>query len=233
MTAFSIWGNMGNEAFAMPMVKLTPTLPASQGYGLFWDTVNQGLNFFPFGVDPVTGYFDIVADSAVALTMPRCPLQVTGTQNNYVQFDIRNTSNGVAASADICATADTGTDTTQFVNLGINNSAYAQAGWTINGALDSYLYASDGVLSIGTAAAKELNFFTGGTLLANKRMALDTSGNILVGGMAAPASAAKTLVLPNSTIPTANAVNGGCLYVEAGALKYRGSGGTVTVLGAA
>jgi hypothetical protein len=36
-----------------------------------------------------------------------------------------------------------------------------------------------------------------------------------------------------ATAPTANPVSGGILYVEAGALKYRGSSGTVTTLGAA
>lgn len=36
-----------------------------------------------------------------------------------------------------------------------------------------------------------------------------------------------------ATAPTANPVSGGILYCEGGALKYRGSGGTVTTLGAA
>lgn len=36
-----------------------------------------------------------------------------------------------------------------------------------------------------------------------------------------------------STVPTGNPTAGGFLYVEAGALKYRGSSGTVTTLGAA
>lgn len=36
-----------------------------------------------------------------------------------------------------------------------------------------------------------------------------------------------------SQIPTGNPASGGFLYVEAGALTYRGSGGTITVLGAA
>ena len=36
-----------------------------------------------------------------------------------------------------------------------------------------------------------------------------------------------------ATVPTANATGGGILYCEAGALKYRGSAGTVTTLGAA
>lgn len=36
-----------------------------------------------------------------------------------------------------------------------------------------------------------------------------------------------------ATAPTASSVSGGILYCEAGALKYRGTGGTVTTLGAA
>lgn len=41
------------------------------------------------------------------------------------------------------------------------------------------------------------------------------------------------LAIYNSTAPAANATSGGYLYVEAGALKYRGSSGTITTLGAA
>jgi hypothetical protein len=36
-----------------------------------------------------------------------------------------------------------------------------------------------------------------------------------------------------TTVPTINPTSGGVLYVEAGALKYRGSGGTITTLGPA
>lgn len=39
------------------------------------------------------------------------------------------------------------------------------------------------------------------------------------------------LFVGNSTAPGSNPAAGGYLYVEAGALKYRGSGGTVTTLG--
>jgi hypothetical protein len=38
------------------------------------------------------------------------------------------------------------------------------------------------------------------------------------------------LAIYNSTAPAANATNGGYLYVESGALKYRGSSGTVTTI---
>ena len=60
-------------------------------------------------------------------------------------------------------------------------------------------------------------------------MTLDASGNLLVGLTAAGTTAAKTIQIANGTAPTAN-VTGGQLYVESGALKYRGSSGTVTTL---
>jgi hypothetical protein len=58
------------------------------------------------------------------------------------------------------------------------------------------------------------------------------SGNVMVGVATAGASAALTLQIANGTAPSGN-ITGGQLYVEAGALKYRGSGGTITTLGAA
>jgi hypothetical protein len=112
-------------------------------------------------------------------------LNVTGeiaefahTSNSYVQIHVRNASSGTAASADIVATADNGTDASNFIDLGINNSTYVDSNWTINGALDGYLYTSNGNLSIGTATSKPLTFFTGGTLAANERMKIDANGII-------------------------------------------------------
>jgi len=63
-------------------------------------------------------------------------------------------------------------------------------------------------------------------------MTLDTLGNLLVGLAAAGTTAAKTIQIANGTAPTAN-VTGGQLYVESGALKYRGSSGTITTIAAA
>jgi hypothetical protein len=68
-----------------------------------------------------------------------------------------------------------------------------------------------------------------GTFTFTQAMTLDTLGNLLVGLTAAGTTAAKTIQIANGTAPTAN-VTGGQLYVEAGALKYRGSSGTVTTI---
>ena len=69
----------------------------------------------------------------------------------------------------------------------------------------------------------------GTTAAMVQAMTLDSGGNLLVGLTTAGTTAAKTIQIANGTAPTAN-VTGGQLYVEAGALKYRGSSGTVTTI---
>jgi hypothetical protein len=69
----------------------------------------------------------------------------------------------------------------------------------------------------------------GNTATFTQAMTLDASGNLLVGLTAAGTTAAKTIQIADGTAPTAN-VTGGQLYVESGALKYRGSSGTVTTI---
>lgn len=58
MAGFSIWGNMGNQAYAMPMVKLTPVDPENFNQLLGWNINEQGLDFLPLQVDPTTGDVD-------------------------------------------------------------------------------------------------------------------------------------------------------------------------------
>lgn len=71
---------------------------------------------------------------------------------------------------------------------------------------------------------------TAGTAITfTQAMTLDASGNLLVGLTAAGTTAAKTIQIADGTAPTGN-VTGGQLYVESGALKYRGSSGTVTTI---
>jgi hypothetical protein len=69
----------------------------------------------------------------------------------------------------------------------------------------------------------------GNAITFTQAMTLDALGNLLLGLTAAGTTAAKTIQIANGTAPTAN-VTGGQLYVEAGALKYRGSSGTITTI---
>ena len=72
----------------------------------------------------------------------------------------------------------------------------------------------------------------GNAITFTQAMTLDVLGNLLVGLATAGTTAAKTIQIANGTAPTAN-VTGGQLYVESGALKFRGSSGTITTIAAA
>lgn len=65
------------------------------------------------------------------------------------------------------------------------------------------------------------------------RLAVDILNNFGIGVSAFGTSAANVIGIKNGTAPSSSPAGMGQLYVEAGALKYRGSSGTVTVLGVA
>ena len=67
-----------------------------------------------------------------------------------------------------------------------------------------------------------------------KMFEFKSDGNIALGGAGSwGAGAGVTFVINRTTVPTSNPVGGGLLYVDAGALKYRGSSGTVTTIAVA
>ena len=101
----------------------------------------------------------------------------TSSVNGYGQVNVRNSLSGTNASGDIVVTANSGNDTSNFIDLGINNTGFTTSSWTINGALDGYLYTSDGNLSIGAASSsKYLSLFAGGTLAANEQVRVTSTG---------------------------------------------------------
>ena len=65
------------------------------------------------------------------------------------------------------------------------------------------------------------------------RITIDSSGNVGVGVSTFGTSAAKVLGLANATAPSTSPAGMGQLYVESGALKFRGSSGTITTIAAA
>ncbi len=84
----------------------------------------------------------------------------------------------------------------------------------------------------GGGTARVMQLVTDGT--ARAVFEATTYNTTLLANAGSYGSGSGVLFLGNATtVPTTNPTGGGILYVEAGALKYRGSSGTVTTLGAA
>lgn len=71
-----------------------------------------------------------------------------------------------------------------------------------------------------------------GSASPTARLDLDSAGNIGINGTSF-GSGVKVLFIGNGTAPSGSPTAGGILYVESGALKFKGSSGTVTTIGPA
>ena len=81
-------------------------------------------------------------------------------------------------------------------------------------------------IAVDTAGNGDIAFNASGA----ERLRITYNGNLLLGTTAAGTAAARVLGLANATAPTTSPAGMGQLYVEAGALKYRGSSGTITTI---
>jgi hypothetical protein len=108
-----------------------------------------------------------------------------GSINSYLQFNIRNLSTGNQSSADVVCTADNGTETTNFMDIGINGSGYVyQSGNPIETGKynDCYILGSGRDLYIvNNNTSKDMLFLTGGTATANERMRIKYNGKVGIG----------------------------------------------------
>lgn len=94
------------------------------------------------------------------------------------------------------------------------------------GTVNYGIYANGGKHYIVGSANQGVELGAGGVVTFE----LTAAGNFSFRGMAAGTNGAGVLAIANATAPTTSPAGGGQLYVEAGALKYRGSAGTVTTL---
>lgn len=99
--------------------------------------------------------------------------QFSGNDATYLQTNFQNfTSSG---SADVVLTSDTGTNSNNYIDLGINNSAFSDPTFSSMKPLDGYLYVSGptstsytGNLVIGTSSyGANIVFIAGGTTSSN------------------------------------------------------------------
>ena len=103
------------------------------------------------------------------IVFPGVIAQFVGNSSTYLQVNLQN--NDANASADYIVTADTGNDSSYYIDMGIKNSTFNYAGDTASKPLDSYIYSQGdsannlgGNLVIGTTSSgRSINFLAGGT----------------------------------------------------------------------
>jgi hypothetical protein len=136
-----------------------------------------------------TSVFDTVNPEKVLIdagtTTSVNALYAKGSINSYYQMNIRNTSSGNQSSSDLVATANNGTESTNFVDMGINGSGYiyqngnpiqtgaANDGYVLSSGSDFYL--------VNNNASKDMIMLTGGTASSNERLRIKASGNVGIG----------------------------------------------------
>ena len=144
-----------------------------------------------------------------------------GSINNYLQLNVQNLSNGSSASSDFVATADNGSETTNYINMGINGSNYSNG--FVGSANDAYLYgAGNNLLIANTTAGKDILFLTSGGATSNEKMRLTGTGNLGIGtsNPLAKLDVRGAIYIGTTASPT-DATN--LLYNQGGNLFWNGS----------
>ena len=133
-------------------------------------------------------------------------------QNNYSQINVINVNAGAAASSDIVATNNIGTEVGGFIDMGINSSVFAGS---IGSASDAYIYTTGSKLLIGNTTRgtnAQVKFFAGND--ATVFPLIVTGSNIIATG-SIQGTASYALVSANSVNVTASANNNTSMYMLA------------------
>jgi hypothetical protein len=113
-----------------------------------------------------------------------------------------------------------------FSNLGGSTNSVLVGDGTFAAGTASITADSGAALQIGTAGANEMSLFQNNTAIVRL-----IGGNLGMRTNSFGTSSNGVIGIANAvTVPTGNPTGGGVLYVESGALKYRGSSGTVTTI---
>jgi len=115
--------------------------------------------------------------------------------NSYIQLNVQNINSfGNLVSADFIATAPNGTDTSKYIDMGINGNNFVSSAWTISGKNDGYVYINSGNLTLGTDTPNTtVKVHVGGTLAGNVITTFSNSnvticGNLIVCNVYVPAA---------------------------------------------
>lgn len=165
----------------------------------------------------------------------------TGTDTNIsIDLKVKGTGN-LRAQAFLTQFFDQATPERHIdISGGQQILQYVDSGTVVNfniaAATGTSTSTTGATLNINAGAAYPSGNTNGGHLSLGGGVGFGTgiAGNITIHGGGSYGGGSKVTFIGNAAVvPTSNPTGGGILYVEAGALKYRGSSGTITTLGAA
>jgi hypothetical protein len=124
-------------------------------------------------------------DVNAGVTTANTVVNATGSVNDFLQYNVQNTSTGTKAQSGYSATADNGNATTGFAWMGINNSTFNfPTAYNIGGANDVSFVGSGQDLYLANANnTKSIIFSTGRatTPFFNEQMRILNNGNVGIG----------------------------------------------------
>lgn len=203
----------------------------------------------------------VTVAAATGNTVIAGTLNVTGGLATVISATARVNVDKTIVSAAVLAMYSVGRNGTPLYHLGSDGSdfgvilaadaATANLTWTdlgnftFRGNIGAVGGVFSGAVTVGTTlgvtgnVAVATNKFNVTAASGNTAIAgtLGVTGNLsslaltIIGTMATTNSSALNICISNGTAPTGTPLSGGFLWVESGALKYKGSGGTVTTLG--
>ena len=138
----------------------------------------------------------LIGSAASTIPFGNVVINAVNNANSYVQLNIQNINSfGNLVSADFIATAPDGTDSSKYIDMGINGNNFSSSAWTVSGADDGYLYVNTGNLTLGTdTPGTTVKVHVGGTLAGNVVTTFNSS-NVAING---------NLILGNTYVPSAN-----------------------------
>ena len=138
----------------------------------------------------VGGQITLTLDGTLGTTLPDTTFQAFATVDSYLQSNQQNLSSGAQASSDFVSTADNGSDTTNYIDMGMASSGYnypdfsaikPNTGYLISSGNDLRIVAGKYGATTGSPGAQDIVMVAGTLLDTEERMRIKgLTGNVIL-----------------------------------------------------